>query len=413
MLAHVIELRPTRAQENYFLRCAGTSRFVYNELVKLNRSQTVKYNRKAYQKHISTLRQNTPWMQEVSSRAAYEAVDQFHAAMMNFFKSCKGERKGRKAKPPAFKKRHQGKSFRFSHNSQFSVNGRDLRIGGLKETISMRERIRFSGTVKSVTIRQRAGKWFASFLVDADLEARCGDATREPSVGVDLGLGDFAVLSTGEKIAAPRHLRSQLRLLRRRQRQVSRKVKGSRRRAVAQGRVSRLHKKITDRRTAFHHGVANLVLGKARRVVIEDLAVSAMTRNRRLALSVADAGWGSFRRILEYKAPAYGVEIVVADRFFPSSKTCSGCGSVKESLTLRERTYRCECCGLSIGRDLNAAINLSSYTLSPPIRGRRKTDAKAVSKPSAQAGAAAFDCVNNQELLTRDSAETDMFVSIR
>lgn len=403
--AHKIELRPTEAQARYLARCAGTMRFVYNQLVAKAKSE--KYNRKAFQKFCSTLRKETPWMNEVACRATYEAADNFHKSISNFFKSCQGKNSGRKFKFPAFKKKSGKQSFQFSHTEQFSVKGLKLRIQGLKKQhIWMRECIRFHGTVKAVTIKFHGGKWFAIFAVELpEIVQPPQGATRESRVGVDFGLKSFAVLSNGETVANPRPLRRKLGLLRRRQKQLSRKLAGSGRRAVAKARVARIHRKVVDQRSAFQHSFVNSLVTRFDEIVIEDLNVEGMRKNRKLAMAINDVGWSAVRGILNYKCETSGVKLVVADRFFPSSKTCSYCGSVKQKLELKERTYNCEVCGFSSDRDFNAAINLVNHQPSPPIMGRRKTDVEGLSKSSEQSGAGLFDCVNNVNLQPRNSVE--------
>ena len=261
----------------------------------------------------------------------------------------------------------------------------------------MRERIRFPGKVKSVTIKPCCGKWYAAFLVEVEDKPR-SDLAQKPQVGIDFGLKSLAVLSTGEVIENPRPLKRSLRKLKRRQRQVSRRyVKGakqqSRRYEKAVAAVARIHKKVSDQRSAAQHRFTSEVVRRFSRITIEDLNVRSMLKNKRLSRSISDASWGSLRWQLEYKAKASGVEFVVADRWFASSKTCSGCGHKIENLALSQRTFHCPECNLSLDRDLNAAINLDRYeATSPPIRGRRKTDAIDLRKASQEAGS--LDGVN-------------------
>lgn len=397
---HVIELRPTKPQFEYLLRSAGTMRYVYNALVAKWQAGE-KYDRKAFQAHCVAMRQSTPWMQEVTSRATYEAADNFHKAATNFFQSCKGERKGKKAKPPVFKKR--GKStptVQYSHPTQFSINGRKLKISGMKEEIRMRENIRFKGKVKSVSIKLSAGRWFASFAVELEKEPLTKNHTaREPSVGVDFGIKSLAVLSTGEVVPNPKPLRKMLRLLKRRQRQVSRKlVKGqkqSRRYAIAQARVARLHKKVADQRAAAQHKFTTDLVKRFNKIVIEDLQVGNMLKNRKLARAIADASWASLRWRLTYKAPAAGVELVVVDKWFASSKTCSCCGHKKDKLHLSTRIFECEQCGVAMDRDVNAARNLAMYTPKGATdQGEPSTRALVLCKSSTKVVAGAFDGAN-------------------
>lgn len=396
MRAHLIELRPTPEQETYFAQCAGTMRFVYNALVARHRSM-VPYDKKEYQKFAVNLRQTTPWMREVTARATYEAVDQFHDAMLLFFNSRSGRITGIKYSIPVFKKRGKCReAFRFTFHRQFKINGRKLRIQSLKSEISMREKLRFNEPAKTVNISKRGGKWFASFLVETGSTVRpLKEAMRKPSVGVDLGLKHFAALSTGEFIANPRFHRKSEKLLRRRQRQVDKKVKGSNRRAVAAKRVARLYKKISDKKQAFHHKVTNTLVDTYKKITIETLGIRGMVRTRHLGKSIADAGWGTFVRILTYKCEANGVELIRVPQNFPSSKTCSCCGNIKEDLRWWNRIYRCASCGFTEDRDVNAAKNLEKYIPSPPIIGRRETDTEEIGKTSREA--VSSDCVNNEK----------------
>lgn len=397
---HRIELRTTASQADYLRRCAGVMRFVYNSLVAKWKNGE-KYNRRVYQKHCSMLRKATPWMLEVSSRATYEASDAFHRAAANFFASCQGGRQGRKFKPPVFKRKGRcSDTVRFSHHTQFSVQGRNLRIQCLPEQIRMREIIRFNGAVRSVTIKLHAGKWFAYFLVDLEAQP-VKAAAQKPSVGVDLGIIRLATLSTGETIENPQPLRRKLRLLRRRQRKVSRKfIKGqkqSNRYKIASYRVARLHKKVCDQRSVAQHRLTSHLVKFFGRIVIEDLAVSNMVKNRNLSRSISDVGFASIRRQLEYKCKAAGVELIVADRFFASSHLCSGCGQrLEEKLSLNNRMFKCPFCLLSLDRDHNAAINLLNWkeNLTPPIRGSRKTRNVEICKTTPQVVAGLFDVAN-------------------
>lgn len=401
LIAHKIELRTTATQGEYLRRCCGTSRFVYNQLVAKFKAGE-KYNRKLWQKFCVNLRQSTIWMRLVSSRAVYEAADIFHEAIGHFFRTCKNK-DGKKWNPPRFKKKGKQESCRFSHPTQFAVNGRSLRIQGLKEQIQMRERIRFSGTLKSVSIKFHCGKWYASFLVETKDDPKL-NLTQKPSVGIDFGLKSLAVLSTGEVIENPRPLAMSLKLLKRRQRQASRKlVNGRKRRSnrykLAIARVSRIHKKVADQRSNAQHQFTSNVVGRFSKITIEDLNVSGMMKNRKLSQAIADAGWGTLRRNLEYKCERAGVELVVADRFFASSKTCSGCSHKVDSLILKQRTFHCPACGLSLDRDLNAAINLDRYEpTTRPNRASRKTHDVGMCKTSPEA--VLLDVVNiNSTLL--------------
>lgn len=335
-------------------RCAGTARFVYNKLVAQGREDNankVKYDRKRYQRLATALRKEFPWMQEVSGRCAWEPADQFHHAMQRMFK--------KRGRGPQFKKKGACDSFRLSHPTQFWIRGNGVRLQGNRSFVAMRERIRFDGEVRSLSIKRIAGKWYAAFLVLCPQVAQVSTA-RKPIVGVDLGIKTLAVLSSGEEFANPRALYGKQRLLARRQRQLSRKKKGSKRREMAKRRVSRIYKKVADIRSAAHHALTTHLVRNYDVIVLEDLNVKGMVKNRRLAKAISDCGFGETRRQVEYKAGWRGNAIVIADRFFASSKTCSACGKKKSVLLLSEREFKCAC-GNTISRDLNAAKNLEQY----------------------------------------------------
>lgn len=288
-----------------------------------------------------------------TARQVHSILASFREAITRAFKKTSGW--------PQFKKKRQRDGFRFSYATQFSAVGRGLYIQGIRfSKIAMRERIRFNGTVKSVSIKYKAGKWYATFLVQTTMDVPLVIGARKPIVGVDLGIKSLAVLSSGEVFANPKALYDKQRLLARRQRQLSRKKKGSNRREVAKKRVDRIHKKVADVRSAAQHKLTTYLVKNYDTVVIEDLNVIGMLRNRKLSKAITDASFGELRRQLAYKADWSGRSIIVADRFFPSSKTCSKCGEKKEVLLLSERVFNCPC-GHSMDRDLNAAMNLETY----------------------------------------------------
>jgi putative transposase len=217
-----------------------------------------------------------------------------------------------------------------------------------------------------VTVSARAGKFFAAILVDTqDYDRRGGDGT----VGIDLGIKALATLSTGDVIPANQKLKANLRRLCRRSRNLSRKQRGSNRRARTKLALAKLHRRIADQRRAMLHEVSNLLTRRFDTIVIEDLAVKNMVKNHSLACAIMDAGFGCLRRMIEYKAAFRGGTVIVAPRFYPSSKTCSACGVIKETLTLVERIFRCDDCGHECDRDLNAALNLLRLdTLRPDVK---------------------------------------------
>ena len=399
----MIELRPTASQSIYLHRCAGVMRHVYNSLVAKWKSGE-KYNRSDYQKFCIKLRQSTPWMREVGCRATYEAADNFHDAISRFFKAGSRVRKGNRKNPPRFKKKGASTSkVNFSHPTQFSVHGRHLNVQLLAGRIAMREFIRFNGTVKSVSIKLISGKWFACFSIKLE-EKGLGEnieaqKPRAENVGIDLGLTALATLSTGEVIDNPKFFKRKLKLLRKRQRQSTKKfVKGSsqsNRYKKSAAMVARLHKKILDQRKNYQHAFTKEIVKRFSRIVIEDLSVGNMLKNKRLSSAIKDAGWWSIRQQISYKAKQAGVEVVVADRFYPSSKICSCCGHKMESMPLNKRVFTCPKCELKINRDVNAARNLAAYVPpTPQIRGSRKTSVLDLHKSSSKDGAGLLEGAN-------------------
>ncbi len=216
------------------------------------------------------------------------------------------------------------------------------------------------GKVLSATVSEQAGHWDVSLQVEQD---RAVPANTGPVVGVDLGVKALATLSDGAVMSNPRPLKRRLTQLKRFQRAVSRKRKGSQNRKKAVRRLGRLYRKIANQRAHTLHQVTTQLAKTKSVIVIEDLNVSGMLRNHHLAQAISDGGFYEFKRQLLYKAAWYGSRVVLADRWYASSKTCSGCGWVDEDLTLADRTFRCRNpqigCGRVLDRDLNAAINLS------------------------------------------------------
>ncbi len=215
--------------------------------------------------------------------------------------------------------------------------------------------------VLSATVSERASRWFVSLQVEMELPAPVGDAGK-PVAGVDLGIATLATVSDGMVVENPRALRRDLAKLRRRQRCVSRRQKGSANRAKAVKQLAQAHRRVANvRQNALHQATSRLARTKSV-VVLEDLNVRGMLQNHHLAQAIADVGMAEFRRQLTYKGAWYGCAVVVAGRFYPSTKRCSSCGHVKTEMVLSERTYTCDRCGLIMGRDLNAALNLAAWT---------------------------------------------------
>jgi putative transposase len=363
--AYRYELDPNNVQRTSLHQHAGVARFAYNwgleQRIQLYKTKSGKDRfTDAMKQHklLNSLKGTRfPWMYEVSKCAPQEALRDLHRAFQNFYRGVRSEQK---VGFPRFKRKGEQDSFRLTGSIKFHQRRIQLpRIGkvGLKE----RRRQYHEGRILSATVRRRADKWFVSVTVEEDLPDPKEEAV--PPVGVDLGVKTLATLSDGLTFANPRALGRNLRTLRRLYRSLSRKRKGSRNREKAKLRLARLYLRTFNIRQDTLHKLTTYLAKSHSKVVIEDLNVSGLLKNHRLAQAIADAGFYQFRRMLEYKCTWYGSELLVAPRTFPSSKLCSQCGHKKQDLSLSEREYRCEACGMRMDRDLNAARNLVAVSL--------------------------------------------------
>jgi putative transposase len=297
------------------------------------------------------------WLNEVSAVVLQQALADLNIAYRNFFASRTGGRTGPRAGKPRFRSRKDHRqAIRFTANARFKVlpNGK-LRLPKIGD-VPVRWSRPLPSEPSSVTvIRDSAGRYFASFVIEAKPDAR---TEADSVVGIDLGLKHFAVLSDGQKITAPQFLRRAEKLLKRRQRDLSRKQKGSRNRDKARLKVARVHAKVADARRDFHHQLSTALIRDNQAVAVEDLAVKALGRTR-LAKSVHDAGWSSFVAMLEYKARLHGREFHRIGRFTPTSQVCSACGVKDGPKPLHVREWQCGSCGAHLDRDINAAVNVA------------------------------------------------------
>jgi putative transposase len=296
-------------------------------------------------------------MLEVTKNAPQMAIMQLGRAFENFF--------SKRARYPAF--RRKGRHDRFTiTNDQFRVAGKRIRVPKLG-WVRMREALRFTGHVVSAVLSRIAGLWYASITVDVPDEPPLPPAENQGAVGGDLGVTTLATLSTGETVTGPKALRTLLGRLRRLGRALSRKVKGSRNRGKAKLKLVRLHARIASVRTDALHQLTTGLTRRFHTIGIEDLNVRGMLGNRMLAREIADMGFGPLRRQLEYKAAWRGGRVVVADRWYPSSKLCSCCGYRLEALDLGTRAWTCPGCATMHERDVNAALNLENMAVSSTV----------------------------------------------
>ena len=367
LIAHKIALDPNNGQATDFARAAGTARFAYNwalaewqrqyEACKADASLP-KPSHMALRRQLNSIKaEQFPWMLEVTKNAPQMAIVQLGAAFKNFFAG--------RAQYPKF--REKGLHDRFSlTNDQFSINASRIRIPNLG-WVRMRETLRFTGKIMSATVSRVADRWFVSITVDAPDSLPPPHAENQGAVGVDLGISALATLSTGEKVEGPKAHKALLCRLQRLSRGLSRKVKGSENRKKTKVKLSRLHARIGNVRSDSLHQLTTDLTRRFHTIGIEDLNVRGMVKNRHLSRAVSDMGFFEFRRQLDYKAARRGGMIVVADRWYPSSKTCSCCGHKLETLPLSVREWTCPECGSVQDRDVNAAINLRNLAVSSTV----------------------------------------------
>lgn len=347
--ALVVKLDPTPCQAEQFASHIGGARFCYNKLLDYTQEQYKAGNkinlsgyglRKLWNENKNEW---APWWSQNSKEAYSNAALNLGRAFADFFKKKKGH--------PKFKKKSLGNSYTITSGSFGIADPKHLkipRIGKIQvlETLDIIE-------VSSIVIREKADGYYATLTYEEEVVFK--PATGK-TVGVDLGINALAALSTGEKYRHSKKLAKLERKRRRLARSVSRKKKGSANREKAKTKLARLQQKAANLRQDTLHKLTTRLVTEFDVIVIEDLSVKGMMKNHRLARSIAEASFYEFRRQLEYKAAWYGKKVVVADRFYPSTKTCSRCGRKKE-MPLSQRVYKCEC-GLVIDRDVNAALNL-------------------------------------------------------
>ena len=396
------ELDPNRAQHVLLAKSVGASRYVYNwGLAESQRQYELTGKRpkvgELKAQLVELKKTEAPWLYEVSAHIGQSALKDLNVAFERFFKSVEGE--GPKTGFPRFKRKSERDSARLY---EVKLGERHLRLPNigrvrLKETRASRG---FEGRILSATIRRRADRWFVSLCVERERDVEQPRPVWHPRdvVGVDLGLTAAAVIHDGDRtrvIEPRRALRSNLRKLRRLERELTRKQRGSRNREKAKLRRARLYYKISCQRQDHLHQLTSSLAKTKSVIVLEDLHVRGMQRNRHLALSISDAGFGELRRQLAYKSEWYGSTLVFADRFFPSSKLCSGWGTIKDTLPLGERVYECDVCGLVLDRDENAAINLRRLGLREaqlpeglgeitPVERKALASAPAAAKPASK-----------------------------
>ncbi|MEU6240662.1 RNA-guided endonuclease TnpB family protein [Streptomyces sp. NPDC047024] len=358
---------PTGEQAAELSRTFGCVRLVYNKaLEERARAWHEERRRVSYVQSSAALTgwkktEELAFLAEVSSVPLQQALRHLQTAFSNFF--------AKRARYPRFKSRKKSRASAEYTRSGFTWRDGRLTLAKMARPLDIRwsRPLPEGAAPTTVTVsRDAAGRWFVSLLCeDAVVPAPATTA----AVGIDAGITSLVTLSTGEKIANPQHERRGRARLARAQRELSRKAKGSINREKARRRVAKVYARIADRRRDFLHKLTTRLVRENQTVVIEDLTVRNMLKNHSLARAISDASWTELRWMLEYKCAWYGRELVVIDRFFPSSKLCGACGAVCESLPLDVREWTCDHCGAVHDRDVNAARNILAAGLAATACG--------------------------------------------
>lgn len=386
-LTHRIALCPTPEQTDYFKRACGTARRVWNwALGEWNRQYTAgqKPNAMALKKQFNAIKYSDPqwldenrppWLKTIHRDAHAQPFAHLAKAWSRFFTDIKNVKP---AHEPQFKKKGRCRDSFYVANDKFSITDKVVRLPKIGD-VTLTEALRFSGQILGATVSRTAHRWFIAVQVEVPDALFHRARTGHGVTGVDLGIKAAVTFSSGEAIEAPKPLKAALRRLKIRGRRVSRKIEAAKvaagfapraklfkgaRLPVSNNRMksavilARLYARIANIRADFTHKLTTRICRENQAVVIEDLHVKGMLANGKIARAISDVGFGMFRSQIEYKARRYGTQLVVADRWYPSSRLCSICGWKNESLTLKDREWTCPQCGTTHDRDINAAINL-------------------------------------------------------
>jgi putative transposase len=357
---------PTPEQETLLRRTIGCTRLVYNRA--LSERTQAWYERQERVGYAETSAMLTDWkkeedlqfLNEVSSVPLQQGLRHLQGAFTNFFAG--------RAKYPNFKKKRNGGSAAFT-KAAFKLKDGQVFLAKSTEALPIRWSRQLPEGVEPSTITVKlspSGRWFVSLLVEVEIEPLPASPNQ---IGIDLGITSLVALSTGEKVSNPKGFKAKRAKLRRVQKALSRKVKGSNNRYKARLKVAKVHEQISDARKDFLHKLTTQLVRKNQTIAVEDLAVKNMVKNHKLALAISDASWGELVRQLEYKCDWYGRTFIKIDRWFPSSKRCGHCGHVVEKLPLNIRDWDCPKCGTKHDRDVNAAKNILAAGLAVSVCG--------------------------------------------
>jgi putative transposase len=356
--AYKYRFYPTDEQKHILTQTFGCARFVYNWALRLRTDayyqehQRIGYHETS--SRLTTLKQELPWLNEVSCVPPQQALRHLDKAFRNFF--------GGRAKYPAFKKKQGAQTAEYT-TSAFKWYGKQLTLARMDMPLAIHWSRALPDGCKPTTVTVRkdtANRYFVSLLVEEEITHL---PAVEQEVGLDLGLKSMVVLSTGETIGNPQFAARDEKKLAKAQRRLSKKQKGSKNREKARRKVACINARIADRRRDYQHQLSTRIIRENQTICVESLSVKNMVKNHSLAKAISDVGWSAFVRQLEYKATWYGRSLVKIDKWYPSSKRCFDCGHILASLSLASRVWTCPECGVVHDRDVNAAKNIHAVGL--------------------------------------------------
>lgn len=359
--AYKHRIYPNKAQSELLNKHIGACRFVYNLALEV-KNYAYMNQRKSLScidliNQLPELRKECEWLKEVDSQALQQSVINLDKAFTGFFKYG--------AKFPKFKNRLNGTSFRSPHPKEIKLTDSKIILPKFREGIKIVRERTFNGDIKSATIcRTSTGKYFISILVDTKKDVLKKNAVNQKtSIGIDLGIANFIITSDGQKVDNPKYLRNAIDRIKVLSRRASRKKKGSSNKKKSYKKLAILHERIANQRKDFLHKLSSKLISENQTLCFEDLNISGMVKNHKLAQSISDAGWGAFVEMCKYKAEWYGKNILQIPTFEPSTKVCSNCASINKTLTLADRQWICDNCGAEHDRDINAAKVIKQYCL--------------------------------------------------
>ena len=363
--AYKYRIYPTEEQKVLLGKTFGCCRYVYNWGLELKKTAYEKEKKtiscyELIMKMASELKTEKKWLREVNSQSLQSALRNLDVAYANWFGNMKT------VGFPKFKSRKDRQSFQCPQHCRVDFKKSTITIPKAKDIPARLHRY-FTGKIKPVTIsKNRSGQYYASVLVDTAIAEKPAEPINtETTIGIDMGIKTLVVCSHGKNFENPKHQKNLQPRLKRLQKQLSKKEKGSNNREKARVRLARQFEKITCQRNDLLHKITHALThdSQVQTICVENLNVKGMTRNHHLAQAIGDASFGRFMRMLEYKCRWYGINLIVIDRFAPSSKMCNHCGFVNQDLTLKDRTWTCPACGSELDRDYNAACNIRDFGL--------------------------------------------------